>query len=363
MLGHNQNVAYQINTYYNDKVQTRKSKVSKTVYRVAKVVQELLKEVEAQEPRFISTIAETNGRYEGITVHSPNEYEAILYLNQMGVFNFVDDGSIQGCAVLKLSDGRKRSMSLWVEFITASGYLSARKIRNRFQSIVSQVIEKPPFRDYCKLLNDNSDVRLRVDDKITVQITCAFRCNGIWPRSASHWPMAGSGWPPAMLANAVKSEGFDLTSRETSITQQTNPNKQASTMEADAWAMRMSSAENLLLTGGRRKTLSILKCLRDAHLDFPGTPVTNYILKTLVLYECEKHCSDYDWEAACIGDRLIGILLQLVSCLQCRRCAHYFLPQLDLLRGKPSHSIEHSAQLAWGLVRKLMIDPIALESL
>ena len=28
-------------------------------------------------------------------------------------------------------------MSLWVEFITASGYLSARKIRSRFQSLVS----------------------------------------------------------------------------------------------------------------------------------------------------------------------------------------------------------------------------------
>jgi hypothetical protein len=51
---------------------------------------------------------------------SPTEFEVVLYLNQMGVFNFVDDGTIPGCAVLKLSDGRKRSMSLWVEFITAS---------------------------------------------------------------------------------------------------------------------------------------------------------------------------------------------------------------------------------------------------
>lgn len=68
---------------------------------------------------------------------SSTEFEVILYLNQMGVFNFVDDGSLPGCAVLKLSDGRKRSMSLWVEFITASGYLSARKIRSRFQTLVS----------------------------------------------------------------------------------------------------------------------------------------------------------------------------------------------------------------------------------
>uniref|UniRef100_A0A8R1I3I5 Mab-21 domain-containing protein n=1 Tax=Caenorhabditis japonica TaxID=281687 RepID=A0A8R1I3I5_CAEJA len=211
----------------------------------------------------------------------------------MGVFNFVDDGTIQGCAVLKLSDGRKRSMSLWVEFITASGYLSARKIRHRFQNIVAQVLQTPKFSDYCKLMQDNTDVRVRVDDKYTVQITCAFRCNGIWPRSASHWPLAGLPWPNAGLASQTKAEGFDLTSRETAVTQN-NPNKQASSMEADAWAMKMHGAESMLLTGGRRKTLSILKCLRDAHMEFPGTPVTNYILKTLVLYECEKHCSEQE---------------------------------------------------------------------
>ncbi|CAD6185950.1 unnamed protein product [Caenorhabditis auriculariae] len=362
MLGHNPNTVYEVNNYYNEKVQLRKNRVSKVVYRVVKVVQDVLKEVEAQEPRFISTTIENAGRFEGFVVHSPHEFEIIMYLNQMGVFNFVDDGSIQGCAVLKLSDGRKRSMSLWVEFITASGYLSARKIRNRFQSIVAQVVEKAPFRDYCTMINDNSDVRLRVDDKYTVQITTAFRCNGIWPRSASHWPLAGPPWPPAELAGQVKTEGFDLTSRETAITQP-NSNKQANTMEADAWAMNLASAENVLLIGGRRKTLSILKCLRDTHLDFAGTPVTNYILKTLVLYECEKHCADYEWDDNAIGDRMIGILLQLVSCLQCRRCAHYFLPSLDLLRSKPPHAIEHSAQLTWALVRKLMLDPLALQSL
>ncbi|CAO4369847.1 unnamed protein product [Caenorhabditis nigoni] len=364
MLGHNQNVVYQVNTFYNEKVQQRKARVTKNVHRIAKVVQEILKEVEAQEPRFINTLTETStGRFDGIVVHSPSEYEAVLYLNQMGVFNFVDDGTIQGCAVLKLSDGRKRSMSLWVEFITASGYLSARKIRHRFQNIVAQVLQTPQFSEYCKLLQDNTDVRVRVDDKYTVQITCAFRCNGIWPRSASHWPLAGLPWPNTALANQTKAEGFDLTSRETAITQHNNPNKQASTMEADAWAMKMHGAENMLLTGGRQKTLSILKCLRDAHMDFPGTPVTNYILKTLVLYECEKHCSEYEWEDTNIGDRLVGVLLQLVSCLQCRRCAHYFLPSLDLLRAKPPHTIEHSAKLAWHLVRKLMIDPNALQTL
>lgn len=77
---------------------------------------------------------------------------------QAGVFNFVDDGSLPGCAVLKLSDGRKRSMSLWVEFITASGYLSARKIRSRFQTLVAQACDKCAYRDSVKMIADTTEV-------------------------------------------------------------------------------------------------------------------------------------------------------------------------------------------------------------
>ena len=57
----------------------------------------------------------------GLYVESPTEFHILLYLNHMAVFNYVDDGNVPGCAALKLSDGRKRSMSLWIEFITASG--------------------------------------------------------------------------------------------------------------------------------------------------------------------------------------------------------------------------------------------------
>lgn len=169
--------------------------IRNTISEVASIVQDVFKEIELQEPRFISTFVDVAGYYEGkythfsntcldrhmsflhlvlhlvrvvslsyynlsnnikktnqliinghifvifigLSVVSSNEFEVILYLNQMGVFSFVDDGSIPGCAVLKLSDGRKRSMSLWVEFITASGYLSARKIRSRFLTLVSKI--------------------------------------------------------------------------------------------------------------------------------------------------------------------------------------------------------------------------------
>ncbi|TKR77949.1 hypothetical protein L596_018836 [Steinernema carpocapsae] len=376
MLGQNPATVYQINRYFQDKVQSRKAHVHKSIYAITKIVQDVLREVESQEPRFISTLIENNGRYDGLIVHSPHEYEVILYLNQMGVFNFVDDGSIQGCAVLKLSDGRKRSMSLWVEFITASGYLSARKIRSRFQTLVGQAIEKSQFRDVCKLLTDSSDVRLQIHEKYVVQITCAFRCNGIWPRSASQWPSTSVPWPNPSVANEVKNEGFDLFSKETPVAQAkqlqqssssgavSGSSAASSSMEGDAWAMSLTQAENILLRHtNRRKTFSILKCLRDTHLDFPQSPITNYIMKTLLLFECEKHFNEFEWDDMCIGDRVIGVLLQLVNCLQCRKCPHYFLPQLDLLRGVQAHVLDHSAKLAWSLVRQLILNARALETL
>ena len=101
-------------------------------------------------------------------------------------------------------------------------------------------------RDYCKLLTDSGDVKLRIDDKYVVQVTCAFRCSGIWPRSANHWPNANVMWPNLATTNEVKNEGFDLSSRETAVLA-AQQNKQTSSMEGDAWAMNMTHAENLLL--------------------------------------------------------------------------------------------------------------------
>ena len=76
--------------------------------------------------------------------------------------------------MLKLSGGRKRSMSLWVEFITASGYLSARKIRSRFQTLVAQACDKSAYRDVLKMVSDTSEVKLRIRERYVVQVRTKF---------------------------------------------------------------------------------------------------------------------------------------------------------------------------------------------
>ncbi|CAF1369000.1 unnamed protein product [Adineta steineri] len=361
MLCPSNKFALQLNKYFHEKVIPRKNSIYKTVKELSKIVTEVLHEVESQEPRFISSLNEVNGRFEGLTVVSQTEFEVVLYLNQMGVFNFVDDGTIPGCAVLKLSDGRKRSMSLWVEFITASGYLSARKIRSRFQALVAQACDKCSCRDYVQLLIDTSEVRLRIRDKYIVHIIPAFRCAGLWPRSVSHWPFGAtqfSLWPNANQINDVKNEGFNILSKESIYMK----DKQASS-EGDAWSMSFTEAEDRLLqTGTRRKCLSLLKTLRDRNFDL--IPITNYVLKSLVLYECEKHPNEHEWsDDITLGDRLNGILLQLISCLQCRKCPHYFLPNVDLFKGKSILALDNAAKQCWRLTREMLINSQCLDTL
>ena len=64
-----------LDKFYQEKVIVRKSIISSTIDEIARIVFEVLKEVETQEPRFISQLNEIRGKYEGISVISPNEYE------------------------------------------------------------------------------------------------------------------------------------------------------------------------------------------------------------------------------------------------------------------------------------------------
>lgn len=102
---------------------------------------------------------------------------------------------------------------------------------------MAQACDKIAYRDMVKMIPDTSEVKLRIRERYVVQITpgisnslppspfgsivmvlfthsVAFRCSGLWPRSASHWPLSNCNWPPPNLVAEVKAEGFDLLSKE-----------------------------------------------------------------------------------------------------------------------------------------------------
>ena len=79
MLCRSNKFALQLNQYFIEKVIPRKSSISKSIREVSKVVTEVLREVEVQEPRFISSLNEINGRFEGLTVISQTEFEVNIH--------------------------------------------------------------------------------------------------------------------------------------------------------------------------------------------------------------------------------------------------------------------------------------------
>lgn len=78
---------YHLQKFYEEKVVERKRIVASRVDEIARVVFDVLKEVEIQEPRFISQLNEVNGRYEGISVIAPNEYEVSSRQNNQPMVN------------------------------------------------------------------------------------------------------------------------------------------------------------------------------------------------------------------------------------------------------------------------------------
>ena len=56
--------------------------------------------------------------------------------------------------------------------------------------------------------------------------------------------------------------------------------------------------------------------------------MSSYVVQTLLLYECEKHPRETEWEEGALGDRIAGILMQLISCLQV--CTAYLFDFKDL---------------------------------
>ncbi len=90
--------ALQLNKYFIEKVIPRKNLTYKAIREVSKVVSEVLHEVEAQEPRFISSLNEVNGRFEGLTVISQTEFEVNIYYMERNIINLFLPS---GCSLFK----------------------------------------------------------------------------------------------------------------------------------------------------------------------------------------------------------------------------------------------------------------------
>ena len=119
--------------------------------------------------------------------------------------------------------------------------------------------------------------------------------------------------------------------------------------------MSFSEAEIKLLEGTSRKVvLSVLKALWEENIE-KEQMINSSHLSNMLLIECEKHQDDEDWAPDAIGDRLVGILLQLISFLQSRRCVHFMLDNVDMIKGETPERMDELAKSVWSLLRGLIL--------
>ncbi|GIY82283.1 protein mab-21 [Caerostris extrusa] len=141
-----------------------------------------------------------------------------------------------------------------------------------------------------------------------------------WPRSAAHWPIPQILWPnPNLVAEASRPRDSTFSQRNASLYKANNH------PHGSRCCLEFTEAENRLLQGGcRTKCLSILKTMRDRHFDLPGNPVTSYHMKTLVLYECEKHARELEWMK--LVSEIVSMASFCNSFPKCNvaECPHYF---------------------------------------
>lgn len=137
------------------------------------------------------------------------------------------------------------------------------------------------------------------------------------------------GWPNKKLVREIWKDGCHLVAKAP---------KRSTVPESEKrflWRYSFSGAEKtLFLKGGqgeasscRKQVLRILKALKE---ELELHPLTSYHLKTLLFYECEENPHHRHWSFNRLGERFMGLLQRLESCLSQRHCPHYFIRELNL---------------------------------
>lgn len=80
MLGQPVVAMHKLNRFYQQHVLVRKAATARNIGEICNIISDILKEVESQEPRFISTLRENNGHYEVRNIAIMNKKTSTLVI-------------------------------------------------------------------------------------------------------------------------------------------------------------------------------------------------------------------------------------------------------------------------------------------
>jgi len=163
-----------------------------------------------------------------------------------------------------------------------------------------------------------------------------IRCH-VWPPQAADWPKRSRShcWPDLTTIHAVVSNGCD-------VVPAVHPScRQDEWMNEHQWRLSFSRAEVTLLNSWTPVQQIIYHMLRflmkhevllKTNFNDPDVPtVSNYHIKTLMLWECEQKPQSW-WSVESSVVKLCSSLLhKLCGCVADKHCQHYFINNCNLV--------------------------------
>ena len=179
-----------------------------------------------------------------------------------------------------------------------------------------------------------------------------------WPPQAADWPSRhrNSGWPDSATVDRVVSNGCDV------VQVAHRQCRQDEWMSQYQWRLSFSRAEVVLMNSWMRvqqivyhmlrhfmKTQELLKGLRDINDPRDNTKptiISNYNIKTLMLWACELKPRSW-WTVDVNVIRIcVELLHNLAGWLTDARCQHYFINNCNLLDSLDNADITNRAEHA-----------------
>jgi len=206
------------------------------------------------------------------------------------------------------------------------------------QDAFSEPRSKPDFFPhgpaFSNRLNENSKVA--GGPATTGDLVSCMRCQ-VWPPQAADWPKRSRshGWPDVTTIPVVVSNGCD-------VVPAVHPScRQDEWMNEHQWRLSFSRAEVTLLNSWTPVQQIIYHMLRflmkhevllKTNFNDPDVPtVSNYHIKTLMLWECEQKPQSW-WSAESSVVKLCSSLLhKLCGCVADKHCQHYFINNCNLV--------------------------------
>ena len=114
-------------------VQAEELKTDRSTEMAMQVLGDIFTRINIHEPRFSCEFSDDSKELKGLYVIDNEHMELRIYLDQIELFDIVETSAPKGATFLSIKNDRDKPICVWGEFLTATGHLSAKKIRDRFQ--------------------------------------------------------------------------------------------------------------------------------------------------------------------------------------------------------------------------------------